>query len=82
MNYSNNKLRGRIIEYYGKQGNFANELGITESCLSGKLRGRKIFNYHEIKLMCKLLEIKDDEIGLYFFTEAVDDKTTSITKGA
>lgn len=63
------KLRGKIIEKFGTQGNFANELKVKEQYLSRKLNGGISFTRNDIEKWCELLEIKQEEIGLYFFYE-------------
>ena len=64
-----NKLRGRIIEKYGKQGKFAEALGIEENTLSYKLREKRELTRSEIKRWCELLDIADEDIPAYFFAD-------------
>lgn len=63
------KLRGRIIEKFSTQGAFAKALGIEANTLSYKLNERRVLTRPEISEWCKLLEIPEEEIGSYFFTE-------------
>lgn len=67
MPYEYNKLRGRIIEKYGSQSNFAKVLGVTRQGLSGKMTGRTSFSQKDINRWCELLEIETGEISKYFF---------------
>ena len=48
MNYNYNKLRGRIVEFYGKQSNFAKSLGLSTVSLNKKLNNRVKFTQDEI----------------------------------
>ena len=68
MRYSYNKLRGRIIEKYGSQENFSKALGLSTTSLSNKMTGQTGFSQRDIKKWSDLLEIKNAEIGSYFFT--------------
>lgn len=62
-----NKLRGRIIEKFETQENFAKALGITSGTLSQKLRERRELKRTEIVQWCELLEIPKEEVSSYFF---------------
>ena len=66
FNYS--KLKGRIIEKYGTQSNFAKEYGISNNTMSLKLNNQVRFTTDDIAKMVKLLDIDEREIGVYFFT--------------
>lgn len=66
FNYS--KLRGRIIEKYGSQSEFAKALGISQQQLSLKLVNKTRFTQNDIVEITNLLEIEPDEVGVYFFT--------------
>ena len=68
MPYTYNKLRGRIIEKYGTQEEFAREVGISKNSLSLKMNGKTGFSQTDINKWSFLLDISADEIGLYFFT--------------
>ena len=39
MSYSYNKLKGKIVELYGTQGNLAKKIGISKNSMSKKLTG-------------------------------------------
>ena len=67
MAYDYRKLKGRIIEMFGTQYEFAAAMGMSERTLTLKLSGRAIFKQTEITAACQLLEISDEEIPVYFF---------------
>ena len=68
MPYKYDKLRGRIVEKYGTQGNFAEILGISKNSMSKKMNCGTGFSQEDIILWSKLLNIKKEEYGTYFFT--------------
>lgn len=68
MGYTYNKLKGRIVEKYGTRQQFASVLGISTTSLSKKLNGLTGFNQKDICVWCKLLDIPETDVGLYFFT--------------
>ena len=61
------KLRARIKEKFGTEGNFAKELGITQMSVSRKFNDKTQFSSDDIRTWCELLEIPIEEAGLYFF---------------
>lgn len=67
MPYKYNKLRGRIVEKYGTQDEFARTIGISRNSLSLKMTGKTGISQTDIIKWCRLLDIKADEIGQYFF---------------
>jgi transcriptional regulator with XRE-family HTH domain len=68
MAFSYDKLRGRIVEKYGSQTNFANALGVSTKTLSLKMNNRIYFTQAEIKKAADLLDISLKDIDAYFFT--------------
>lgn len=68
MPYSYNKLRGRIIELFGTQEEFARNLGISKNSLSLKMNGKTSFSQADVIKWSELLKIDTNEIGQYFFT--------------
>lgn len=62
------KLRGRIVEKFGSQSNFAEKIGISQVSLSRKLNCETGFSQKDIVEWAKVLEIDISEYGLYFFT--------------
>ena len=71
FNYS--KLRGRIVEYFGCQGVFAEAIGLSERSVSLKLNNIRQWTQQEIMLACELLDISATEISLYFFAKCVQN---------
>ena len=67
MSFDYSKLRGKIVEKYGNQSNFASALGISENTLSLKMNNKVRFTTDDITTISRLLEIDAEEIGKYFF---------------
>ena len=67
MNFSYSRLRGRIRMYFRTQAAFAKAVDISESSLSKKLNGRSEWDAGEMRSICQVLEIPEDELHLYFF---------------
>lgn len=61
------KLRGKIIEVYGSQREFAKAVGRTEQSVTAKLNMKTDFSQGEIIKWCELLGISNEEINRYFF---------------
>lgn len=61
------KLRGRIAEKYRRQRDFARDMGLSQSTLSGRLSGARDWTRQDIANACRLLGISFDEIPVYFF---------------
>lgn len=68
MPYNYAKLLGRIVEKVGTQSNFAERMGLSERTVSLKLNGKVGWKQKEIVDACEVLEIKDQEIPVYFFS--------------
>lgn len=67
MPYSYDKLRGRIIEKFGSQGEFAEKVGISPTSVSLKMTGKTGFSQAEMVRWANLLDIPVEEYGQYFF---------------
>ena len=67
MGYTYCKLKGKIVEVFGTQGNFAKKLGISENSLSLKLNGKTGFSQEDIVKWSDILGIIPCEYGDYFF---------------
>lgn len=67
--YSYHKLRGRIVEKYGTNAEFAKAIGITPVALSRKLNGKTGFSQDDIREWSspEHLDIKPEEYPEYFF---------------
>lgn len=62
------KLRALIFELFGSNKEFAKHLGLSEISMSKKLTGKSPITSNDIIKMCRLLDIPESKIGLYFFT--------------
>ncbi len=67
MPYTYNKLKGRITELYGTQGNFAKKVGISQNSISKKLRCKTEFSQKDILKWSTLLKLNKEDYGEYFF---------------
>lgn len=71
MSYNYLKLRGRIIEKFKTQQEFASKMGWSERTLSLKMNNKRFWKQTEISKACELLDISTGEIQEYFFTPVV-----------
>ncbi|WP_300259388.1 DUF739 family protein [Clostridium sp.] len=71
MAFDYDKLRGRIIERFRTQREFARALQVSERTLSLKLNNKIFFSQDEIKKASELLNISLEEIQIYFFRKKV-----------
>lgn len=69
MVFNYGKLKGSIVEKFGKQSAFAKAIGISEHSVSVKLNNKKPFTQPEIFSICQALSIPSGQIGEYFFAE-------------
>ena len=69
MDFVYNKLRGRIIEICGSQAEFSKKIGQSEQSITAKLSGRSSFTQGNIIAWCEVLDIDQNDIGNYFFTQ-------------
>lgn len=67
MNYTYDRLRGRIIEKYGSQEKFAEILGLSSNSMSKKMNGKTGFSQKDIVRWSQLLDIDKSEYSSYFF---------------
>ena len=65
--YDYSRLLGKIKEKSKSNAVFSSKLGISERTLSQKLNNKVDFKQHEIIKSCQILDIPDEQIGLYFF---------------
>lgn len=63
------KLRGRMVEKFGTVYRAAEAAGIRRELISLALNAKRELTPTEIFKLCEVLEIPDDEIRSYFFTE-------------
>ena len=76
MAYDYSKLRGRIVEKFGKQSAFADAIKLSNTSLSRKLTGKVAISIDDIKFWSNpaLLDIAPSEYHEYFFAEKVHNK--------
>lgn len=65
------KLRGRIVEKYGTQSNFAKVNNISDRSMSLKLNNGIGLSQKEIVSWCNQLDIPISDIPAYFFARKV-----------
>ena len=68
MAFDYNKLRGRIVEKFGNQSEFANAMGLSERTISLKINGKRPWKQEEILKAIQIPGLTDDDIQDYFFT--------------
>lgn len=68
IEFNYDKLKGKIKEVLGTQGNFAEKMGLDETTISNKVNNITYFTQKEIIKACIILGISFDQIRLYFFT--------------
>lgn len=71
MGFNYSKLKGKIVEVFGTQTAFAQEMGWSERTLSLKLNNKRFWKQPEIAKARELLLIGEEEIPVYFFTPKV-----------
>ena len=78
--YDYSKLRGRIREKIGTEGEFAKKIGRTPNYISKVLRNATYFSQEDISKSSFLLEIPVAEIGTYFFSKEDHKNETSVAQ--
>lgn len=73
MAFNYRKLRGRIVEKYGSQMEFAKAMGWSERTLSKKINGKIPWKQTDICSAIKLLGLSQDDIQAYFFDMEVQN---------
>lgn len=73
MSFDYQRLKGKIVEKYNKQSDFARAMQMSERTLSLKMNGRVAWKQTEIMKAIKLLDLKDSDIQPYFFVIKVQD---------
>lgn len=66
--FNHNKLKGRIREKCGTEGNFCRDMSMAQATLTNKLNGASSFTQREIVKACQILDISPMNIPVYFFT--------------
>ena len=67
MAFNYRKLKGRIVEICGTQGEFASRMGKSERTISLKLQGKIPWKQHEILKALEVLQLNESDIQAYFF---------------
>lgn len=68
MAFNYQKLRGRMVEKYGSQTEFAKAFGVSENTMSQKMNNKTRFTSDDIIKITDMLEIDQNDVGEYFFT--------------
>lgn len=66
--YEYRKLRGRIVEKFKTQEEFAKVIGMSNVGVNLKLNGARGFSQKDIEKWADALEIKKEDFLDYFFT--------------
>ena len=73
MAFNYNKLRGKIVEIYGSQIEFAKAMKWSEKTLSLKLNGKVPWKQTDIMNAGQLLRLSESDIQDYFFAVEVQN---------
>lgn len=68
MPFDYSKLKGRIVEKYGSQAEFAKAMNWSERTLSQKITGKIAWKQTDICMGIELLGLSESDIQEYFFT--------------
>ena len=60
----NRKLKAKIIEQFGSQADFAQEIQVDESIISRIVRGRRVLSPEDQVKWCKILECDLSILGV------------------
>lgn len=74
--YDYSKLRGRIKEKLGTEGEFARKIGRTQNYVSKVFNNGTYLSQEDIASGSEVLDIPVGEIGVYFFTPEVHKSET------
>lgn len=67
--YNYGKLRGRIKEKLGTEGEYAKKIGRSHNYLTNVFNGKTYFTQKDITVGAEAIDIKEEEIGIYFFAK-------------
>ena len=73
MAFNYNKLRGKIVEIYGSQIEFAKAMKWSEKTLSLKLNGKVTWKQTDIMTAVQILGLSESDIQDYFFAVEVQN---------
>ena len=71
--FNYNKLRGKIVEIYGSQIEFAKAMKWSEKTLSLKLNGKVPWKQTDIMTAIQILRLSESDIQDYFFAVEVQN---------
>lgn len=71
--YDTSKLRGRIVEKYGSQNEFASAVKRSVSFVSQYLNGHTDLDQNTISNWSAALDIAVEDIPIFFFTKKVHE---------
>lgn len=71
LKFDYSRLLGKIKEKCGTQNEFARQMRMSRTSLSKRLNNLIDFTADEMLRACKILDISDTDIPLYFFTAKV-----------
>ncbi len=74
------RLRQRIKSLRLTQQSIAKAIGLSGGHFCQKLQGKYPFKEREIRQLCWLLNIPQEEIGSYFFCYAVEETQQQVNK--
>lgn len=74
--YDYSKLRGRIKEKLGTEGEFARKIGRTQNYVSKVFNNGTYLSQEDIASGSEVLDIPVGEIGVYFFAPEVHKNET------
>lgn len=73
MAFNYNKLRGKIVEIYGSQIEFAKAMKWSEKTVSLKLNGKVPWKQTDIMTAVQILGLSESDIQDYFFAVEVQN---------
>lgn len=73
MAFNYNKLRGKIVEVFGYQNEFAKAMGWSERTLSLKMNGKRPWKQTDIMKALKVLNLSETDVQEYFFNVEVQN---------
>jgi len=74
--YDYRKLRGRIKEVVGTEGEFAKKINRSHNYLTSVFCGKSYFSQKDISKGADVLSIEENDIGSYFFAKQVHENGT------
>lgn len=74
MSNKYNKLKGRIVEIFGSQREFAKKLSTSEQSVTAKLNEHTQFTQKDIILWSEKLGISENQVGTYFFANKLSKR--------